>query len=135
MKFVINDKTTGKSYSKEVDNAKLTAITGKRIKDDFDGGIIDLPGYKLKITGGSDKNGFPMRAGIHGQARKQILLASGVGFNPKINGQRKRKSVSAETVTDSVAQLNCIVEKFGKQKIEDIFGAPKTEESDPKKKE
>ena len=47
MKFVINDTKTGKSYSKEVEADKVQALLGKKLRDDFDGGIIDLPGYKL----------------------------------------------------------------------------------------
>ncbi|NOR85187.1 30S ribosomal protein S6e [archaeon] len=133
MKFVINDTKTGKSYSKEVEADKVQALLGKRIRDEFDGGIIDLPGYKLKITGGSDKNGFPMRLGVHTQTRKGILIAGGVGFNPKITGQRRRKSVHGDTIGSNVAQLNCSVQKPGKQKIDEIFGAPKDEAAKEKK--
>ena len=134
MKFVINDKTTGKSYSKEAEQAKITGLDGKRIGDEFDGGIIDIPGYKLKITGGSDKNGFPMRLGIHSHARKKILVASGVGYHAKIKGARKRKSMRGEVIGVDIAQINCAVEKKGKQKLEDLLGTAPKEESEEKKK-
>ena len=35
---------------------------------------------KLKLTGGSDKSGVPMRDDVHGSARKRVLLSKGVDY-------------------------------------------------------
>src|SRR3989344_2742013 len=64
-KFVVSHG--GKSYQTEKD----APLAGKKIGDVFEGSLIGLPGYKLAITGGSDKSGFPMRNDIEGQARKK----------------------------------------------------------------
>ena len=55
-KVVVSNKAD--SYQVEVDDTK--ALNGLVIGDEFDGGIVGLDGYTLKITGGSDKNGFTM---------------------------------------------------------------------------
>ncbi len=61
MKLVVNDVKAAKSLQKEVPDDKAAAFFGKRIGEQFEGGMAGLPGYKLKITGGSDRDGFPMR--------------------------------------------------------------------------
>jgi len=93
-----------------------------KIGDEFDAGIIDLPAYKLKITGGSDKDGFPMRKGVEGSGRKRLLLSGGVGYRPKEKGVRKRKTVRGEVICEEIAQLNCMIVKYGKKPIEELLG-------------
>ncbi len=122
VKFVINDPKTGKSYQKEVEQSKIEALFGLKIGDEFDGGIIDLPGYKLKITGGSDKDGFPMKKGVEGTGRKRLLLSGGVGYNPKEKGVKRRKTVRGEMIAEDIAQINCMVVKVGKQSLDELFG-------------
>jgi small subunit ribosomal protein S6e len=64
------------------------------------------------MTGGSDKDGFPMRRNVHGGVRRKVILSGGVGFNPKNLGERKRKTVRGDVVTDEIVQINMkIVEK------------------------
>lgn len=121
-KVVINDPKTGKSYQKVIDDKKLKTLVGLRIGDEFDAGLIDLPGYRLKITGGSDRDGFPMRPGVHTTARIKILASGGVGYNPPEKGVKRRKSVRGEIIDMDIAQINAIVVKEGKQKLEEIFG-------------
>jgi len=65
-----------------------------------------LSGYTLKITGGSDKQGFPMRRSIEGTIRKQIMLDKGAGIEKGEDGVRKRKSVRGNTVSEEIEQLN-----------------------------
>ncbi|EIJ65781.1 hypothetical protein BD31_I2174 [Candidatus Nitrosopumilus salaria BD31] len=62
---------------------------------------------KLKLTGGSDKSGVPMRNDIHGAARKQVLLSKGVGLQNAEIGQRKRKLMRGDTVSEEIYQVNC----------------------------
>ncbi|NIQ32265.1 MAG: 30S ribosomal protein S6e, partial [Nitrososphaeria archaeon] len=58
----------------------------------IDGAVVGLSGHKVQITGGSDKDGFPMRRNVHGGVRRKIILGGGVGFNPSNNGERRRKT-------------------------------------------
>jgi len=129
VKVVINDPKTGKSYQKVIDDKKLKNLIGLKIGDEFDAGLIDIPGYRLQITGGSDKDGFPMRKGIHTTARIKILTVGGVGYNPPEKGVRKRKSVRGEIISEDIEQINAKIVKYGKQSVEEILGIKKEEES------
>lgn len=129
-RIVIGDKD-GKSYQKEIAADKLNALLNMKIGDEFDGGVVDVPGYRLSISGGSDKDGFPMRKGVHGQARKQILVAEGPGFYPVMKGMRKKKSIRGEVIASDIAQINVKIVKAGAKSLAELFGkaeAPKAEE-------
>jgi len=119
-KLVISDPKTRKSYQKEVSGE---GILGKKIGDKFPGNVAGLEGYELQITGGTDKDGFPMRKDVYGAGRKKILLSSGTGFRAKLKGQRKRKSIRGNTISEDIAQINSKIVKQGKLPLEKIFGA------------
>ena len=53
---------------------KLAEIIDKKIGDEIDGSIISdvFDGYKFKITGGFDKDGFAMKNGILAQGKKSF---------------------------------------------------------------
>ena len=129
-KAVVADPASGKSYQIEVKEDKAKTVKGKKIGDEIDGGFTGLTGYKLTITGGSDKSGFPMRKGVHGSTRAKVLLEGGVGYNPK-KTERKRKRVHGETISDSIVQINFKITTAGNKKIEDLLGldAGKEEEA------
>ncbi len=75
-KFVISEPETRKSYQLEVDQTKAVGLLGKKIGDEFNGDLVGLAGYSLKITGGTDKDGFPMHPSVMGPGRKKVLLSS-----------------------------------------------------------
>lgn len=111
-KVIISDPETGNSKVVELEEARALPLIGKKIGDIIDGSIVDLAGHKVQITGGSDKDGFPMRPNVHGGVRRQIILSGGVGFNPQNEGERKRKTVRGNVITDDIVQINMkIVEK------------------------
>ena len=116
-KVVVSDPETGQAQSIEVEGPKAAPIVGLRIGETFDGAVLGLPGYKLLITGGTDKDGFPMRPDVHGGVRKRIILTGGPGFKPKRKGERRRKTVRGNVITDDIVQVNVkIVEKPKKAK-------------------
>ena len=121
----------GKSFQKEIDGE---IFYGKKIGDKIDGSAIGLDNYELVITGGSDKQGFPMRKGVHGTARKKLLLSGGPGYRPRRKGVRRRKSVRGEVVSPEIAQLNLKVVKEGDKKFEDILKEFKSSEKSVEKK-
>jgi small subunit ribosomal protein S6e len=132
MKIVVSNPEDGKSYQKELENTQAKVLFGKKVKETMKGDAIGLTGYELIITGGSDKQGFPMRADLHGTARKKLLLAGGIGYKTKEKGIRKRKSVRGNTISEEIAQLNLKVTKKGKDDLDKAFG--KTEEPKEDKK-
>jgi len=120
MKLNINDKD-GKSYKKELNASEVKLLVGKNINDELTGETIGLTGYVLKIMGGSDKQGFPMRKTLKGQLRKRLLTSPGVGFKSKIGGIRKKKSIRGNQIGTDILQLNLKVIKAGKTPLSETF--------------
>jgi len=131
MKIVISHKDL--SYQVEVPKDREVHLYGLKIGDKFDGSLIGAAGYTLKITGGSDKDGFPMKADLLGGGRKSILLSKGVGFPKGKKGERVRRLVRGNTVSESIAQLNTVVETEGPTPLEQLF--PRKEKKEEKKEE
>lgn len=115
MKVVINDPKTGKSYQIE---ANVDPLVGYKIGDEFDGSLIGLDGFKLKITGGSTDTGTPMRKDIEGTKYVYALLSKGPGYRPKKKNVKKRKRVRGNTVAHDIAQLNCVIVEGDPSKLE-----------------
>jgi small subunit ribosomal protein S6e len=124
--FIVSNPATRKAYKVEVDQTKATGLVGKIIREKFNGDILGLFGYELQITGGTDKDGFPMHPQVHGPGRKGIVLSHQPGFHPKIKGQRKRKMVRGNTISVDIAQINCKVIKTGSKPIEQLFAKEET---------
>lgn len=114
-KLNISDKK-GKTITKEVKEKEAGPFLGLQIGNELDAALVGESG-KLKITGGSDKSGVPLREDIHGGARKYILLSKGVGLRDAEKGQRVRKLVRGNTITEEVYQLNCFFD--GELKVEE----------------
>jgi len=111
-KVIISDPESGTSKTVELEEARAAPLIGRKLGEVIDGSILDLPGHKVQLMGGSDKDGFPMRQDVHGGVRRQVILSGGVGFNPQKKGERRRKTVRGNIVTDEIVQLNMkIVEK------------------------
>ena len=109
------------SHQLEVEATESKKLIGLKIGDNFDASLVGLKGYTLKITGGSDKNGFPMRKDVEGPRRIKSLLAGGIGFNPKRDGQRRRKTVRGNTISDDIVQINVIVDQKGEKNIDELL--------------
>ncbi len=118
-KFVISH--AGKSYQAEKDQ-KDCPVLEKKIGDTFPGNFLGLDGYDLQITGGSDREGFPMRNDIEGIGRKNIIVTKGIGFKAKQSGLRKRKQIRGNTISLNISQINCKVVKQGDKPIEEVLG-------------
>ena len=118
-KAVIGDVKSGKTYTTTVTGQHANRLLGMKIGDEFDGLFVSLPGFKLKITGGSDKDGFPMRGDLPGQPRKRILLSGGIGFHPNMKGQRRRKYVRGNTLSADIVQVNMTVTSHGPRTIKE----------------
>lgn len=122
MNVVVSDPKKGKAYSKKTDSP---VFAGKKIGDQVDLSLIGLNGYTGKISGGSDKDGFPMKPTLSGTLRKKLLMKKGVGFRPEVKGQRKKKTVRGNVVDADIHQLNVIVTGYGEKPLEELM--PKVE--------
>lgn len=134
-KFVISEPQTKKSFQTEVDQAKAVGLLGKKIGEEFNGDLIGLAGYVLQITGGTDKDGFPMHPQVSGQVKKKVLLSNPPGFHPTKKGERKRKIVRGDTLSADIMQINVKVKKKGEKSLEEFFpqkAKPKEEKKETK---
>jgi len=119
-KIIISDPEAGKSRSAEVEGAQAVPLIGRKLGEVIDGSVVKMSGHKLKITGGSDKDGFPMRPNVHGGVRVRAILSEGVGFHPSQKGERQRKTLRGNVITEDIVQINMrIVEKPKKPKKEE----------------
>ncbi len=109
------------SHQIEVPAAESKQMIGLKIGEEFDASNIGLSGYTLKITGGSDKNGFPMKKDVDGPRRIKSLLSGGTGYKPKRDGQRRRKTVRGNTISNDIVQISTIVAKKGKKSIDELL--------------
>ncbi len=130
-KLTVSDKK-GRSITKEIKENDANPLLGLKIGNEVDAAIVSLGG-KMKITGGSDKSGVPMRSDLHGGSRKYLLLSKGVGLQDAEKGQRVRKLVRGNTISEEIYQLNC---KFdGEIKIEKTEEPTKETKKDEPAKE
>jgi len=134
-KIVVNDTKNGKSHNILVSGHHANSLIGKKIHDEVDGIFVSLPGYKLKITGGTDKNGFPMRNDLPGTTRRRLLLSESLGFKPKESGIRRKKSVRGNAINQDVVQINMKVIKHSSKPIDDILKKEKEKEPEDKKED
>ncbi len=111
-KITISDPETGQSKSVETEGSRAAPLLGRRLGEVIDGSVVEVPGCKLRITGGSDKDGFPMRPNVHGGVRVNVIVSEGAGFRSSRRGERKRKTLRGNVVTEDIVQINMkIVEK------------------------
>ena len=130
-KLTISDKQ-GKSITKELKEKDANPFVGLNIGNEVDAATVGLGG-KIRITGGSDKSGVPMRADIHSGSRKYVLLSKGVGLNDAEKGKRIRKLVRGNTISEEIYQINCRYD--GEIKIENPSEAPKDNSDNKEVKE
>ena len=116
-KIIVSDPQTGTSKVLELEEARASPFIGRKIGEIMDGAAVDMPSTKVQIRGGSDKDGVPMRPNVHGGVRRRVVLSGGAGFNPTKGGERRRKAVRGNIITDEISQLNMkIVEQPNKPK-------------------
>lgn len=122
MKINIACPTTGGQKVFDIDDEKkLRIFMELRISDEVDASPLgdEFKGYILRITGGNDKDGFPMKQGVLVNHRVRLLLKPGtVGFRRgRHDGVRRRRTVRGCIVANDLSVLNTIVVKKGEQEI------------------
>jgi len=114
----VADPTDGQTYQHAVDGQDANRFLGRELGEEVDGGAVGLDAYTLKLTGGSDETGRPMREDVPGAQIRERLLEGGVGFNPTRDGERKRITVRGRQVSEETAQVNAtIVDSDGNVRV------------------
>ena len=104
-KLIVSDKK-GRSIAQELKDRTAQPLLGTKVGSIIDSSIVGVAGGKLKITGGSDRTGTPMRPDVHGGVKKYVLLSTGVGNRSEA---RVRKLVRGNMVTEEIYQLNSML--------------------------
>jgi len=121
MKLNIAFPSTGAQKLIELhDEHKLRIFYEKRMGAEVEADILgdEFKGYVLRIAGGNDKQGFPMKQGVLTNIRVRLLLAKGHScYRPRRTGERKRKSVRGCIVDANLSALSLVIVKKGEQDI------------------
>jgi small subunit ribosomal protein S6e len=128
LKIVYSDPKTGRSAQMELQQDRAVMFINKKIGEIIDGTAIGLTGYKLKITGGSDKSGFPLNQSVDGP-KKTTLLERG-SKSGKGSGEYRRMTVRGNTVSADTEQINVTIVEYGEKPIDEIL--PKKEKAEKK---
>lgn len=114
---VIADSKKGKTYKREISSDNLNALVGRKIGDEVDGIFFELPGYKLKVTGGTSIDGFPMKGDLPISGKKRILRTYSKGKRAK-TGKRKRVTFRGNIIGTDITQINLAITQFGPGSLE-----------------
>ncbi len=103
---ILGEVFRAKAFQITVTGEKATVFLEKKIGDVVDASVVGIKGKKLLITGGSDFAGFPMIPTLSGTGKKALLLSGPPGFHPRDKGERRRKYVRGNTISDEIVQIN-----------------------------
>ena len=113
MKIIYSDPKIGKTNQIEITNDLVHYLVNKKIGEIIDGSMFGLTGFKLKITGGSDKSGFPMNKSIDSAIKTKILKRN--------KGKYQRKSVRGKIISNEIEQINTVIVEYGSKPINELF--------------
>lgn len=117
----VADPEDGATHQFEIEGQAANRFVGREIGDDVDVDSLGLDGYTVEVTGGSDNAGRPMRSDVAGPNLKSILLSSGVGFKPSVDGERKRVTVRGREIDTETRQINAKIVGRGSQPINELL--------------
>ncbi|MBN2734820.1 MAG: 30S ribosomal protein S6e [Methanomicrobiaceae archaeon] len=128
LKIVLSDPKTGKAYNVEATGGIAGALIGKKIGQQISGDAIGFAGYKIELTGATDRTGIPARSDLPGAGKRRLLLSESVGFHDKYDGERRRKTIRCSEITSDFVQINAKVVEYGEKSLEQYF-APEPAET------
>jgi len=121
MKLNIANPATGEQKLIDIDEERRYRVFyDKKIAQEVPADSIgdEWKGYVFRITGGNDKQGFPMKQGVLLPYRVKLLLSDGHScYRPRRTGERKRKSVRGCIVGPDIAVLSLVIMKQGEGEI------------------
>merc|ERR1711907_69301 len=136
MKLNIACPETGCQKCIEIEDDRiLRNFYDKRIAQEVAGDILgaEFEGYRFRISGGNDKQGFPMLQGVLTDDRVRLLLVKGSKcYRQRRTGERKRKSVRGCIVNQDLSVLNLVVVKRGAADFQASLMPTRTSASDPR---
>ena len=122
-RLVLSDPKKGVAQSFVLTPEQLQTCVGKKIGSVLDGSVLGIKN-KIRLTGGTDAYGFPIRPDVQGARKAEVLVSGGVGYHPRhkppskrkkkrnkrpVKGKRKRVLVRGNVVPDNAAQINAVI--------------------------
>lgn len=133
-RVVVSDSKSKLAHQVEITGPAANKLIGKNIGDVVSGDITGMAGYTLKLTGGTDKDGFAMRGDLPGPGRRKILVAGGVGYKPPADGVKQRKAMRGKEISSDVSQINAVIVEYGQKPMSEIFVKKEGEEAKKEEK-
>nr|AAX48882.1 S6 [Suberites domuncula] len=137
MKLNVSYPSTGCQKLIDIDDElKVRPFYEKRISAEVEADFLgdEWKGYVVRISGGNDKQGFPMKQGILTNGRVKLLLKKGHScFRPRRTGQRRRKSVRGCIVDSNLSVLNLVIVRKGESDIPGLTDEVKPRRLGPKR--
>ena len=120
-KLVISD--SDRSIARTVADPQSAGFLGKRIGETVGGELLGASGYTFRITGGTDKSGFPLRPDLPGARQTRLFVGEGFGFEAPREGMRRRRTFRGNTISEDTVQINLVVEQKGPKPLAELFAA------------
>jgi len=133
-RVVVSDSKSKLAHQVAVTGPAANKLIGKNIGDVVAGDITGMAGYTLKLTGGTDKDGFAMRPDLPGPGRRKILVAGGVGYIPPADGVKTRKNMRGREISSEVSQINAVIVEYGQKPMSELFVKKEGEEGKKEEK-
>eukprot|EP00386_Alphamonas_edax_P007036 GDKI01023086.1.p1 GENE.GDKI01023086.1~~GDKI01023086.1.p1 ORF type:complete len:289 (-),score=124.30 GDKI01023086.1:146-955(-) len=137
MKLNIAYPATGLQKTVEIDDdKKLLPFFDKRMGAEVSGDTLgdEFKGYVFKVSGGNDKQGFPMMQGVLSNQRVRLLFHKGMKcYRQRRTGEFKRKSVRGCVVGPDLAVLDLVVLKKGAEEVPGLTDGNKPRRLGPKR--
>jgi len=137
MKLNVSFPATGCQKLFDIDDEKKVRIfydkrMGQEVEVDSLG--EEWKGYIVRISGGNDKQGFPMKQGILTNTRVRLLMSDGHScYRPRRTGERKRKSVRGCIVDANLSVLALVIVQKGEKEIPGLTDATVPRRLGPKR--
>ncbi|KAG9390596.1 Ribosomal protein S6e [Carpediemonas membranifera] len=137
MKLNLSFPVNGTNKVVEIeDEKKLAIFYDKRMSQEVPLDVLgeEFTGYVAKITGGNDKQGFPMYQGVLVPHRVRLLMKPGNKcYTPRREGEFKRKSVRGCIVSHDLSALSLCITKKGLADLPGLTDATNPRRLGPKR--
>jgi len=120
-KVVVSEKAT--SLARAVGDPQAAGFLGKRIGETIGGELLGASGYTFRITGGTDKSGFPLRPELPGARQTRLFVGDGFGFHAPRRGMRRRRTFRGNTISEDTVQINLVIAQAGPKPLAELFAA------------